>query len=588
MFNRSLSARLVCAFACLCAAIFHSTDVRAADTFVYGYLPYWEYEPADAPWDELTHIAIFSVGMTSDGNLTNESRWTGRAEEAVRLGREHGVKVHLCVTNFNDAQQFSVLSDPGKRAAVIERLAGLVDAYGADGVNVDFEGVGARSRDLLVTFVEELKEHVDEVFLAAPFVDWSDAWDYGRLTDVSDGLFIMGYEAHGSWGDAGPNAPLFESGRWGFIALDWAVNDYLALGADPAKVIVGLPTYGHAWNVADATAVPPTTSSYDRVLWYRSGDVARHGRRFDESSDSTYFSEGGRIQGWIDDGPALLDKITWIVEESGVGGVGFWALGYDDNDPFVWDYLGELNDDVDPDPPSAAFAGALVAVSQRGTIHLEEGDAIELWVDVHNTGASAWSPSTTRLAPVPRDEASPLAHDSWLSTSRATGVDEDTAPGSVGRFRFVAGAPGEGSYELRLALVEEGTTWFADDGGPSDGFVTFPIEVSTAASPDPDPRDVGGAADVGAPDAPAADAPASDAPGSDTADGSDVRREESDVGNEGAGPPSLYSGDADGRVTVRGCSATAGGTPTLFLALLLVWAPTRRRSRLLAGAERGG
>ena len=550
---------------------------HANEVIVYGYLPYWEYEPAEAPWEELTHIAIFSVGMASDGTLTQESRWTGRAEEAVRLGAEHDVKVHLCVTNFNDAQQYAVLSDPARRAAVIERLAGLVDAYGADGVNVDFEGVGARSRDLLVTFVEELKEEVDEVFLAAPFVDWSDAWDYGRLTSVSDGLFIMGYEAHGSWGDAGPNVPLFESGRWGFVALDWAINDYRSAGADLSKVIIGLPTYGHAWQVADATVVPPSTSSYDRVLWYRNGDIARYGRRFDEASSSTYFSEDGRIQGWIDDAGALLAKLEWVVEESGAGGVGFWALGYDDNDPLVWDYLGSLNEDG-PDPPAAGFAGELVGVSQGGTIHLTAGDAVELWVDVRNIGTEAWTPETTRLAPLPRDAGSPLSDDSWLSTSRVTGVAAVTPPEAVGRFQFVIRTPGAGTYELRLGLVEEGTTWFADAGGPADGFVTFPVEVSPAEA---DPAFDVGSPDAGGPDAgvdevgPWADAdPVADAdPDSerDPEPGPDVDA------SEVPGPPGLFAGESDAPVTIRGCVVARPSWPSSVLVLLFLLARPRQR-----------
>ena len=569
----ALLRRLVIAATASISAFLCATATPAAqDTIVYGYLPYWEYEPADAPWEELTHIAIFSVGMTAEGTLTHETRWTGRAEEAVRLGREHGVKVHLCVTNFNDSQQYAVLSDPVRRAAAIERLAGLVDAYGADGVNVDFEGVGARSRDLLVTFVEELKAEVDEVFLAAPFVDWSDAWDYGRLTAVSDGLFIMAYEAHGSWGDAGPNVPLFESGRWGFISLEWTVNDYLSGGADLDKVIVGLPLYGHAWNVGSATSVPPTTSSYDRVLFYRDGEIARFGRRFDEASHSTYFAEGSTVQGWIDDAQAVLDKLEWIVDESGTGGIGFWALGYDNNDPLVWDYIASLNSD-EPDPPvppEDSFAAEFVGVSQGGVITLSESDAVELWVDVRNVGSLAWSPTTTRLAPLPRDAGSPLQDPTWLSSSRIAGVSSATAPGEVGRFQFVVRAPGAGSYDLRLGMVEEGVVWFADDGGPEDGFVTFPFAV-TASGADVAP-DVGGAEDVG----PSTDVGLEPGGEPDVVSEPDAGAPDLDFGGAeievGGG---VYSGQSSEPVTVRGC-ASGGRGPWPLWVLLLVVTPTRR------------
>ena len=576
--SRFRFARSLLVLAATVAGLLSAPGAPAAqDTMVYGYLPYWEYEPASVPWEELTHIAIFSVGMTAEGTLTHETRWTGRAEEAVRLGHENGVKVHLCVTNFSDSQQYAVLSDPARRAVAIERLAGLVHAYGADGVNIDFEGVGARSRDLLITFVEELKAEVDEVFLAAPFVDWSDAWDYGRLTAISDGLFIMAYEAHGSWGDAGPNVPLFESGRWGFISLEWTVNDYLSGGADLDKVIVGLPLYGHAWNVSNSSSVPPTTTSYDRVLFYKDGDIARYGRRFDDASTSTYFAEGGTTQGWIDDAQAVLDKLEWVVNRSGTGGVGFWALGYDNNDPLIWEYLASLNDDPPdrPVPPENSFAGELVGVSQGGAITLSESDAVELWVDVRNVGSRAWSETTTRLAPLPRDAGSPLQDESWISTSRIAGVEADTEPGEVGRFRFVVRAPGAGDYDLRLGLLEEGVVWFADDGGPDDGFVTFPLSVSeSVAEPWGDTgtvEDVGSGSDD-APDAPGA--PDAGVSADTVASDLDFGGAETEVGG------GLYSGQSAESVTVRGCAthpASSGQGPLLAGTLLLVLGPARRR-----------
>lgn len=547
---------------------------HAQNTIVYGYLPYWEYRPAEAPWEQLTHIAIFSVGIDSSGNILQEDRWHGRAEEAVALGAEHDVKVHLCVTNFDDSSQFALLSDPARRALAVERLAGLVNAYGADGINVDFEGVGEQSRDLMVTFVEELKAEVDEVFLAAPFVDWRDAWDYGALTDASDGLFIMAYEAHGSWGDAGPNVPLFESGRWGFISLEWTVNDYFSGGADLQKVIVGLPTYGHAWTVADPTAVPTATTDHDRVLWYRDNEVARFGRRFDDDSASTYFAQDGSIQGWVDDAAALLAKLEWVVNESGTGGVGFWALGYDDNDPLVWDYLASLNAD-EPDPPAAdTFAGELLGVSQTGLITLEEGDAVQLWVDVENVGSETWSTSTTRLAPVPRDAGSPLEYDDWLSSSRIVGVDGATATGEVGRFEFVVRVPSAGQYELRLGLVEEGVAWFADVGGPDDGFVSFEFEVAIGEP----------TSDVGVPDAGTPDAGNTDAGNTDTGSNSDTESPDMAVeDSSGSSPdsalPSAYGSNIDGAVTVRGCAAGRGGWSAFTLLALLLTGKGRRRQR---------
>uniref|UniRef100_UPI0035243FA3 hypothetical protein n=1 Tax=Salmonella enterica TaxID=28901 RepID=UPI0035243FA3 len=53
------------------------------DRTVYGYWPYWG-DPLDTlQWDQLTHVALFSVGMNTAGDLTDTSRWTNNAATAL-------------------------------------------------------------------------------------------------------------------------------------------------------------------------------------------------------------------------------------------------------------------------------------------------------------------------------------------------------------------------------------------------------------------------------------------------------------------------------------------------------------------------
>ena len=162
----------------------------------------------------LTHLAIFSVALNSDGSLSSTSTWTSRAAEAVSLGHAAGVKIHLCVTSFDSDTIDSVLSSSSHRATAVAALAAQVDAYGADGVNIDFENMSSDNITDLIDFTEELKAAVDEVYLATPAVDWNGAYWYSRLAEASDGLFIMGYGYHWTGGGPGPNAPLEDGDLW--------------------------------------------------------------------------------------------------------------------------------------------------------------------------------------------------------------------------------------------------------------------------------------------------------------------------------------------------------------------------------------
>ncbi|MDP2313102.1 MAG: glycosyl hydrolase family 18 protein [Pseudomonadota bacterium] len=308
------------------------------DKVVYGYLPYWTVGPEDVPWDHLTHLAIFNVDLESDGSLSDTSRWTGVAADAVAMGHAAGVKVHLCVTSFDDDVMDAVLSSASRRAAAIEALGALVDAYGADGVNVDFEGMPSARRDDLVTFTRDLRARVGEVWLATPAVDWSDAYDYPALADASDGLFIMGYAYHYTGGGAGPNSPLSPGDIWSRWALDWTVDDYLATGAPADKIVLGLPSYGQEWPVSSGSAVPADTTDDGWSVVYTDAvaDAATYGRAYDTASDTPWFTRSETRQAWYDDADSLAVKMDWAVGEAGLAGFGFWAIGYDGNDPALW------------------------------------------------------------------------------------------------------------------------------------------------------------------------------------------------------------------------------------------------------------
>ncbi|MEC7984736.1 MAG: glycosyl hydrolase family 18 protein, partial [Myxococcota bacterium] len=199
----------------LCTILTHSTSVKAEvphaekilplriqnppipfpsppSVTVYGYHAYWTGDPMDIDLSPLSHIAIFNVDLNADGTLADTQRWTSVAPDIVEKAHGMGVKVHLCLTSFYDSINNTVLPDASKRATAISELTNLVNAYGADGVNIDIEGMDEEQRENLNLFVQELRPHVDEIFLATPAVDWTDAYDYETLAANSDGLFIMG------------------------------------------------------------------------------------------------------------------------------------------------------------------------------------------------------------------------------------------------------------------------------------------------------------------------------------------------------------------------------------------------------------
>ncbi len=386
------------------------------DRMVYGYEAYWNADLNTVPWDDLSHLAVFSSGVTTSGNLTETSRFD-RAIDAVAIGAAYGVKVHLVVTNFTTSELTTLLSSPSARSTLIGELVDEVARTGAHGVNIDFESMPSSQRANMVTFVRDLDAAVDEVVLATPAVDWSGAWDYAALAEHSH-LFIMGYGYHWSGSDyAGPVDPLFGGGIWSAYSLDWTAQDYLAKGAAADKVILGMPLYGNKWPVSSTGVPAPTTGRGSAVIFSTAwANGAANSEGYDATSLSHYYNLGGE-QAWYGDTQTVQERIQYADTE-GLGGFGFWALHYTGNDTEFWGMVHDethmLTDDDPSDPgseggeddaglvanagrPFLAYVGDTAVIGSENSRIPETGVTYE-WTQVSGPTVGLANPETAEVS----------------------------------------------------------------------------------------------------------------------------------------------------------------------------------------------
>lgn len=336
---------------------------------VYGYIPYWISDPLGVDFDSLTHAAWFNVALDASGYAIDTSTWHSHADELVARAHAVGTKVHLTVAMFDDEVQASVLSNATHRARAVSELSELVNAYGADGINVDLEGTAAAQKDDLVQFVIDLKAVVDEVYLATPAVDWRGAYDYDQLAFHSDGMFIMGYGYHWSGGDPGPVAPLFGGEPWSVYALEWTLEDYRTWGATDDKIVMGLPLYGRSWPSPDDSVPGVSIGSSSAVTMGNAiAYAAGFEPRYDDVTETPWLWDGSE-QLWYDDHDSVEIKLQWSVDQ-GIQGVGFWALGYDGNNPAFWEMVDDVTSIGPSDDPGPTDTG-LVDTGHVDTGHTD-------------------------------------------------------------------------------------------------------------------------------------------------------------------------------------------------------------------------
>jgi hypothetical protein len=224
------------------------------------------------------------------------------------------------------------------------------------------------------------------VTLATPAADWNGSYDYDELQAASDGLFIMAYDYSWSGGNPGPVAPL-EGQDFGVIDLKWTLEDYRDSGALDEDLILGLPLYGRGWSTT-GTSLPGTStgSSWSEVFTDAVDLGIAHGRNVHAEAATVYTFPTSKKQVFWDDAATLADKIAWAKDE-GLGGVGFWALTYDDTDATLWAEIDALTHDgpalpLEPglDAPLPGLADAdntwvVRHVDPGHTVHLLQSDA---------------------------------------------------------------------------------------------------------------------------------------------------------------------------------------------------------------------
>ncbi len=121
------------------------------------------------------------------------------------------------------------------------------------------------------------------------------------------------------------------------------------------------------------------------------------------------------------------------------------------------------------------------------TLTVHQGDVVDGFFELTNSGTQPWTAGKTELAPTPHDVSSPFADPSWLTPTRVSTVAQDVAPGDVGHFDVKLDATKVGDFQVTFGLVQEGVTWFADPtlggGGPVDGLMRVHLVVVPPGAP---------------------------------------------------------------------------------------------------------
>jgi putative cell wall-binding protein len=445
------------ATAALAAPLPEAAFARRLTAEVYGYLPYWEIDAAtDAylRYDQLTDIALFSVGFTSTGAISTSATGYGAvtgstAATIVEHAHGAGVRVDLAVTSFGYAKNAAFFSDPAAMAAATAAISGLAQAEGFDGVNLDVELLENEHFAAYGTFVGQLRTALRSWNPAARVSVATNGSVSGAgmalqaLANGADRVFVMGYSYRtAGTSPAGSISPIArtDDGK----SLTWTLDLYAAKGVPADRILLGLPYYGWSWTTTSGELHAATTGSAgvfipsDDLAAIPAGTVIGH----DTAEGAKWFaiqsSAGSWTQTYFDDPETLRAKYD-LASGRGLAGIGIWTLGYDRGVAGYWNAI------------VASFGTVRLAGADRyGTAAAIAGDAFEPGVAVAYVATGAAFPDALAAAAVAGAAGAPVL----LVTP--TGIPAATAAQLV-RLRpdriVVVGGPGAVSDAVLAALA---------------------------------------------------------------------------------------------------------------------------------------
>lgn len=319
---------------------------------VFGWHPYWcgdAYKSYN--FSLLSMVSYFSYEVNPETGFYDDiHNW--RETALVDSAKKYDCKVLLTLSLFGEENNRQFLQSSSSQKNLIATAITLVREREANGLTLDFENIPASKKRAFINFIIDLatslrQENEDYMLtIALPAVDFEQVYAFNEINTYVDYFIMMGYEYHGVNSKlAGPVAPLNNGSKWNGFNLASSVDDYLAKGVIPKKFLLGIPYYGAEW-ITDDLKFPSPAREFVKYHSYRQAKrIAGKGEgEIDNESYSKFhaYSDMGYNyrQLWFEDSVTLSAKYDWVKEKK-IGGIGIWALGFDNGHDELWKLLAD-------------------------------------------------------------------------------------------------------------------------------------------------------------------------------------------------------------------------------------------------------
>ena len=297
------------------------------------------------PGDEhrLTHLNV-AFALVKDGKAS-VAHW--KNPELIRklIERKGSMKVVLSVGGWGAGGFSTAVSTAAGRDIFADSLVKIVDNYGFDGVDMDWEYPGSGVADIdfspddkvnYTEFIKVLRDKLPSKLItmaAGAFQEAINNLEIPKLVELMDFINLMTYDLL-DFERVSHHTALHPSSQSSSISAAEAVELYHNAGVPHNKLVLGAAFYGRVYNnvagldkVADGSVPGFLAGGYAAVMEQaeRAGGIS-----FDQEAQAPYiYNAEERTFITFDNPLSLAAKCAYILE-LGLLGIMFWEYNSDD------------------------------------------------------------------------------------------------------------------------------------------------------------------------------------------------------------------------------------------------------------------
>ena len=295
---------------------------------VIAYVTAWQEDLPNPTYLTCINYAFGHVNQTFDGVEIENPRRLAQIVAIKQL--KPTLKVVLSIGGWGSGRFSEMAADPVKRLSFTKDCKRVMDQYGLDGIDFDWEYPGQNAAGISASpddeanytlLCRDTREAIGKdailsqaTVCTAKYIDFKAVDKYMNYHNIMS--YDMGIGTPGMF-----NSALYRSERVGAACTHEAVLAHIEQGIDPSKIVMGLAFYGRGKEgfPAPADMAAAQKRGIEGYVW-----------QWDDVAKNPYFADPqtGELVFGYEDLESIAIKASYAVD-NGLAGVMYWSYDGD-------------------------------------------------------------------------------------------------------------------------------------------------------------------------------------------------------------------------------------------------------------------